>query len=123
MKLILTFTHEHHSKDVRKEVVCIEGPSVEAVRTELKALIESTTTECFRFCGQDFYVRDFRQQITYRRLAHAEMLAEQLNDRMPYSFELRGQPYIYKTFAVQPLETWFVNKASAFAEAAAPAVA
>jgi ABC-type iron transport system FetAB ATPase subunit len=116
MKLILTFEHEHHSKDISSEVICIEGPSVEAVSKTLKALIESTTTERFYFCGQDFYVRDFRQEVSYQRIAHAEVLAEHLNKRMPHFFEVQGQPYIFKKFTVQTVDAWFNTRAHTFGE-------
>lgn len=116
MKLILTFQHQQHSKDISNEVICIEGPSVETVSKTLKALIESTTSERFYFCGQDFYVRDFRQEVSHQKIANAEMLAEHLNKRMPYFFEVKGQPYIYKKFAVHALEAWFETRAIPFLE-------
>jgi hypothetical protein len=118
VKLILTFQHEHHSKDISSEVICIEGPAVDVVKDSLKALIENTTAEHFQFCGREFYVRDFRSGITHRQLAHAEMLAEHLNNRMPYTFNVRGEPHTFKKFAVQTLEAWFEKQATTFVEPA-----
>jgi hypothetical protein len=122
LKLILSFEHEHYATEDLcigiEKAVCIEGPSLEAVRTALCTLVETTLSRYFHFCGADFLVRDFRQPITPQRLEQAKMLAKHLNKPAPTVFEINGEPHTFKKFRVQSLDDWFERNSRVFHEPA-----